>query len=87
MTTPHKRAIDAVLEAADLDIKAALADRGIKDPHSEEADDTILDVAVLHAWRIFARITQAQGLTVDAGLFADMASELAEDIADEEDAN
>lgn len=85
MSTPHKRAMDAVLEAADLDIKAALADRDIKDAHSEDADDTILDVAILHAWRIFARISEAQGLSVDPGLFADLAAELAEDMAEDAD--
>ncbi|MDZ5647037.1 MULTISPECIES: hypothetical protein [Nitrospirillum] len=83
MSTPHKRAMEAVLEAADLDIKAALEERGITDKHSEEADDTILDVAILHAWRIFVRINEAQGLTVDPGLFVDLASELAEDMAED----
>jgi len=42
-------------------------------------------VAILHAWRIFVRICEQRGLTVDAGLFAEMAAELADEVAQDQD--
>lgn len=79
MSTLHKQAMDAVLKAADMDVLATLEEQGVKDRHSEEADNAVMDVAISHAYRVFVRICEAQGLTVDAYLFADLAAELAED--------
>jgi hypothetical protein len=75
--------MEAVLEAAELDITQTLKENDIRDRHSEEADDVMFDVAILHAYRIFVRICERQGLTVDAPLFADMAADLAEEMAAE----
>ncbi|HEV7371734.1 hypothetical protein [Arenibaculum sp.] len=83
MSNLHKRAMEAVLEAAELDITQTLKENDIRDRHSEEADDVMFDVAILHAYRIFVRICERQGLTVDAPLFADMAADLAEEMAAE----
>ena len=47
--------------------------------------DHPLDVAILHSWRIFVRICEQRGLTVDAGLFAEMAGELADEVAQDQD--
>jgi hypothetical protein len=77
--------MDAVLQAAEMDVLGTLEERGIKDRHSEEGDEAALDVATLHAYRIFMRICQANGLEADAHLFADMAAELAEEVAQEGD--
>ena len=85
MSDLHKRAMEAVLQAADHDVVATLQERAIKDSHSEEADEAVLDVAILHAWRIFVRICEQRGLTVDAGLFAEMANELADEMAQDQD--
>lgn len=85
MSDLHKRAMEAVLQAAEHDVVATLNERAIKDSHSEEADEAVLDVAILHAWRIFVRICEQRGLTVDAGLFADMAGELADEVAQDQD--
>jgi hypothetical protein len=84
MSSLHKQAMEAVLAAAELDIAEALKEQGIRDRHGEEADDTVLDVAILHAYRIFVRICERDGLTPDARLFADLAGELAEEISEEE---
>lgn len=85
----HKKAMEAVLEAAEKDIQQAMDDNKIEDPYSEEADDIVFDVAILHAYRIFVRICEKMGFTPDAALFAEMASDLADEIArsgdDEED--
>lgn len=85
MSDLHKRAMEAVLQAAEHDVVATLQERAIKDSHSEEADEAVLDVAILHAWRIFVRICEQRGLTVDAGLFAEMAGELADELAQDQD--
>ena len=85
MSDLHKRAMEAVLQAAELDVVATLTERAIKDSHSEEADEAVLDVAILHSWRIFVRICEQRGLTVDAGLFAEMAGELADEVAQDQD--
>ncbi len=85
MSDLHKRAMEAVLQAAEHDVVATLHERAIKDSHSEEADEAVLDVAILHAWRIFVRICEQRGLTVDAGLFAEMAAELADEVAQDQD--
>lgn len=85
MSNLHKRAMEAVLEAAELDIAQTLKEHGVHDRHSEEADDVMFDVAILHAYRIFVRICERQGLTVGAPLFADMAAELADEMAAEGD--
>lgn len=85
MSDLHKRAMEAVLQAAEHDVVATLAERAIKDSHSEEADEAVLDVAILHSWRIFVRICEQRGLTVDAGLFAEMAGELADEVAQDQD--
>jgi hypothetical protein len=84
MSSLHKRAMEAVLEAAELDIGEALKEQGIRDRHGEESDDTVLDVAILHAYRVFMRICERDGLAADARLFAELAGELAEEIAQEE---
>jgi len=80
MSTLHKRAMEAVLAAAEQDIAEALKQNGIGDRHAEAADDTILDVAILHAYRIFVRICEREGMEADGRLFAELAAELAEDI-------
>ena len=85
MSDLHKRAMEAVLQAAEHDVVATLQERAIKDSHSEEADEAVLDVAILHAWRIFLRICEQRGLTVDAGLFAELAGELADELAQDQD--
>lgn len=85
MSSLHRQAMDSVLEAAALDVRDALKEYGIKDRHSEEADEAILDVAILHGYRVFVRIAEAQGLSVDAGLFADLAVQLADEMAEEVD--
>lgn len=87
MSSIHKQAMEAVLQAADQDIAETLNELGVKDSYSEEADDAILDVAITHAYRIFMRISEHRGLTVDAGLFADMAADLAEDVAQDVDSD
>jgi hypothetical protein len=40
-------------------------------------------VAILHAYRVFVRICEQFGHEVDEGLFADLAGELADEIAEE----
>ena len=81
MSNLHKRAMEAVLQAAQHDIVGTLKEREIGDRHSEEADEAVLDVAILHAYRIFVRISGEQGLDVDGQLFAELAGELADDAA------
>ncbi|HYD64899.1 hypothetical protein [Azospirillum sp.] len=85
MSDLHKRAMEAVLQAADQDIAVTLKELDVKDRYSEEADEAVYDVAITHAYRIFMRICEKQGLTVDAGLFADLAGELAEEVAQDGD--
>ncbi|MFD1623924.1 hypothetical protein [Azospirillum griseum] len=86
MSNQHKQAMDAVLQAAAHDIVATLQEREVEDRHSEEGDLAVLDVAILHAYRVFMRICEENGLEVDAGYFADLASDLADEVAqDEED--
>lgn len=85
MSNLHKRAMEAVLSAAEQDIVTTLEERGIKDRMSEDGDETVLDVAILHAYRIFMRICEENGLPADADLFAEVAAELAEDVAQESD--
>jgi hypothetical protein len=83
MPSLHKQAMDAVLKAAEMDILGALEEQDIKDRHSEEADQAVLDVAILHGYRVFTRICEAHGVSVDANLFLEMADELADDILNE----
>jgi hypothetical protein len=83
MSNLHRRAMEAVLAAAELDIAQTLKEHGIHDRYSEEADDVMVDVAILHAYRIFVRICERHGLTADAPLFADLAAELADEMAAE----
>lgn len=85
MSNLHKRAMEAVLSAAEQDIVTTLEERGIEDRMSEDGDETVLDVAILHAYRIFMRICEENGLPADADLFAEVAAELAEDVAQESD--
>lgn len=87
MSTLHKQAMEAVLQAASHDIVGTLQERSITDKHSEEGDLVVLDVAILHAYRIFMRICEENGLEVDAGYFADMANDLADEVAQEDDAD
>lgn len=75
----------AVLEAAAKDITEALAEQGVDDRQSEAADEVVTDVAILHAYRVFVRICEQDGLTVDAELFADLAADLAEDLSETDD--
>lgn len=83
MSNLHKRAMDAVLEAAEHDIAGLLKEEGIRDRQSEEADEIVLDVAILHAYRIFVRICESQNITVTGSLFVDLAEELADEMAEE----
>lgn len=84
MSAIHKQAIEAVLQAAQHDIVGTLQERGVEDRHSEDADLAVLDVAILHAYRIFMRICEANGLEIDAGYFADMANDLADEVAQDD---
>lgn len=84
MSTIHKQAMEAVLQAAAHDIVSTLKERDVEDRHSEEGDLAVLDVAILHAYRIFMRICEENGLEVDAGHFADLANDLADEVAQEE---
>jgi len=81
MSNLHKRAMEAVLEAAAQDVAGHLQDLGIKDRYGEDADDAILDVAIMHAYRVFVRICEQEGQHADAGLFAELAGELADEMA------
>ncbi|MFV3073086.1 hypothetical protein [Niveispirillum fermenti] len=83
MSTLHKQAMDAVLKAAEIDVLGTLEEQGIKDRYSEEGDQAAYDVAILHGYRVFMRICEANGLAADADLFAEMAAELADDIAND----
>lgn len=83
MSNLHTTAMEAVLKAADHDLLATLKERDIADRSSEDADEAILDVAILHAYRIFMRICEEQGLPADADLFAEVAADLAEEVAHE----
>lgn len=85
MSTLHKQAIEAVLQAAEHDIVGTLQERDIQDRYGEDGDNVVLDVAILHAYRIFMRICEQNGLDVDAGLFADLAGELAEEVIQDQD--
>ena len=85
MSNLHKRAMEAVLEAAEHDIVETLKERGVRDRYSEEGDELVLDVAILHAYRIFVRICEREGVSADAGLFAELAGELADDLEHETD--
>ena len=81
MSTLHKQAMDAVLKAAEMDILGTLEEQGVKDRYSEEGDQAAMDVAILHGYRVFMRICEANGIQADAELFVEMAGELADDIA------
>lgn len=81
MSTLHKQAMEAVLQAAEIDILGTLEEQGIKERYSEEGDEAAMDVAILHGYRVFMRICEANGIQADADLFAELAAELAEDIA------
>lgn len=81
MSTLHKQAMEAVLKAAEMDILGTLEEQGIKDRYGEEGDQTAMDVAILHGYRVFMRICEANGIQADAELFVEMAGELADDIA------
>ncbi|HYD30266.1 MAG TPA: hypothetical protein VEB64_05335 [Azospirillaceae bacterium] len=85
MSTLHKQAMEAVLQAAEHDVIGTIQERGIKDRYSEEGDEAALDVAILHAYRVFMRICEQNGLDVDAGMFADLAAELAEEVSQDQD--
>lgn len=85
MSNLHKRAMEAVLQAAEEDIVSTLEERGIKDRNSEDGDEVVLDVAILHAYRIFMRICEEAGLPADADLFAEVSAELAEEVAQDAD--
>lgn len=76
----HKKAMDAVLEAAEADIQNGMKENNIEDPYSEEADDVVFDVAIMHAYRVFVRICEKMGFSTDAALFAEMADDLAAEI-------
>lgn len=85
MSSAHKQAMEAVLVAARLDIQGMMDERGIDDAVGEDAESVIFDVAIMHAYRVFVRILEQEGFQGDAGFFADLASELAEDMASETD--
>jgi hypothetical protein len=77
--------MEAVLQAAQHDIVGTIQEREIADRHSEDGDEAVLDVAILHAYRVFTRICEDQGLDVDATLFAELAGELADEMAQDND--
>ncbi|MDG5496436.1 hypothetical protein GE253_05570 [Niveispirillum sp. SYP-B3756] len=83
MSSLHKQAMEAVLKAAEMDVLGTLEEQGIKDRYSEEGDQAAMDVAILHGYRVFMRICEANGVQADADLFAEMAAELADDIAND----
>lgn len=84
MSNLHKKAMEAVLQAAELDIVGTLEERGIADRSSEDADEAVLDVAILHAYRVFVRICEEAGIPADADLFAELADDLAEEVAQDD---
>jgi hypothetical protein len=84
MSELHKRAMEAVLQAAAQDVASTLRERGLSGKEAEEVDDAVLDVAILHAYRIFFRICQDQGLIADPSLFSDLASDFAEEMLTED---
>ncbi|HYE50942.1 MAG TPA: hypothetical protein VEB20_15205 [Azospirillaceae bacterium] len=83
MSSVHKQAMELVLKAAEQDIAGTMEERGVKDKYSDDGDEVVFDVAILHAYRIFVRICESQGFKADAAFFSDMASELADDMAQE----
>ncbi|MEI8395807.1 MAG: hypothetical protein WCF85_13790 [Rhodospirillaceae bacterium] len=85
MSNLRKQAMDAMLEAASHDIAESFSEQDITDRQSDDADEAVFDVAILYAYRVFTRICEHQGLSIDAGLFADLATELADEIVAEED--
>ncbi|MEI6984906.1 MAG: hypothetical protein WCK65_02165 [Rhodospirillaceae bacterium] len=83
MSTLRRQAMEAMLEAASQDVAETLKEQGIGDDRSEDVDDAVYDVAILYAYRVFTRICENGGLTVDAPLFAELAADLAEEIEDD----
>ncbi len=85
MSNLRKQAMDAVLAAARHDISDTLKEQGIENPHEEDADGAVFDVAILYAYRVFVRICEQEGLKVTPEEFVDYAAELVEDMADDVD--
>lgn len=81
MSAIHRQAMEAVLQAAASDIQVSIRERHVSD--DVERDDAVMDVAILHAYRVFCRICENNGLGADPGLFSDMAVDLAEDLVSE----
>lgn len=85
MPDNHEKALAAIVRSAGEDIEKTLEERGISDKESEDADEAVLDVAIYEAFQIFQAICEERGLPADAGLFAEVAAELAEEAEDDED--
>ncbi len=80
MSNVRKRAMEAVLEAAEQDIEETFQENKITDRESEEADEAVFDVAILYAYRVFVRICEQQGIPADVHLFAELSADLAEEM-------
>jgi hypothetical protein len=80
MSNVRKRAMEAVLEAAEQDIEETFQENKISDRDSEEADEAVFDVAILYAYRVFVRICEQQGIPADVQLFAELSADLAEEM-------
>ena len=87
MSNLHKRAMEAVLQAAQHDIVGTLKEREIGDRHSEEADEAVLDVAILHAYRIFVGSAGNGDWTPTANCLPNLAGELADEMAQDNDSD
>ena len=80
MSNVRKRAMEAVLEAAEQDIEETFQENKISDRDSEEADEAVFDVAILYAYRVFVRICEQQGIPADVQVFAELSADLAEEM-------
>ncbi len=83
MSNLRRQAMDAILAAARHDISDTLKEQGIENPHDEDADGAVFDVAILYAFRVFMRICEQEGLSVTPEEFVDLAGELVEEMAED----
>ena len=85
MSNLRRQAMDAILVAARHDISDTLKEQGIENPHDEDADGAVFDVAILYAYRVFVRICEQEGLSVVPEEFVDYAAELVDEMAEDAD--
>ncbi len=87
MSNVRKRAMEAVLEAAEQDIEDTFKENEIADRQSEEADEAVFDVAILYAYRVFVRICEQRGIPADVHLFAELSGDLADEMENDNEQN